>query len=157
MKTIRTLIISAAILATPFCLFSQTRVTGHMAVTIVAPAVISSNQEEILNSIPISESEIAATLNASNEQKVTEKRNVALTSFRVSGANATYSITLPQKSLTTFNANNALEVSGFSTNLSENCDNSGNVTLGATVTLDGDETYGTYSSNTPLLVTVNYN
>lgn len=167
MKTSKYILLMTAMIMLPICSFSQSRAIGHMSVTIVSPAALSSVQDINLGNVSFSSNNTISNISASTKnfkntdgiEKVNEG-NVSLASFKVSGQDATYSITLPDEPVMTTSNGNDMKVSGFRTIKNSSAmqtGNSENIVVGATVQVKGDNAYGLYASATPMRVTVNYN
>jgi hypothetical protein len=161
MKTSIKIVFLAVMVLLPAALFSQTKAIGHMCVTIVSPASISSINDMSLGNVSLSSNADLKKASERNAAKIemVDEGNVSLASFKVSGTGATFNISLPEEPVITNNDNNDMKVSGFRAirNAELRNSNTENITVGATVQLNKNVAHGLYTSATPMRVTVNYN
>lgn len=167
MKTNKYILVLTAMVMCSFVAFSQTSAIGHMSVTIVSPAYMTSIQDASLGNVSFASAKSKNSLSTSSRDlsnaagiEFINEGNVSLASFKVSANGAAYSITLPEEPVLTSKKNNSMKVSGFKTIKStstSNYDNTENIVIGAKVEVNNEEAYGLYTSATPIRVTVNYN
>ncbi len=131
----------------------STTAIGHMCVTLLTPAALSTIQNLSFNNVSLR----SASSSDEGSVSLTEENGVMqMASLRVQGSKATYSVTVNNRSMG-FNQNGRnISVENFST--TNNTDNNGASTIyiGATMRVR-KAVVETNEEVTPLAVTINYN
>ena len=174
-NSIITIIIVSIAIATPS--FAQDSDNATTSGTIVTPIAIQSNTELNFGNIAVNGSEGSVTLASTDSGRSTDAANnvtlpsvggtVSAATFDVTGqANYAYSISLPDSPFNIQNSGDTdetMSVSAFEStptvSAGGSLDSSGDQTIsvGATLTVSGNQAAGTYTSDTGFDVTVNYN
>jgi len=156
----RHLYILVLLIGISFQLFAQsgrgpmsTTAIGHMCVTLLSPAAITSVQDLSFNNVSLRSSSASAQGSAS---LTSVDSNMQMAAVRVQGNKATYSVTVNNGSID-FNQNGrSISVDNFSA--TSNTDINGNNTIRIGATMQVNNTAGdTHESADLLAVTVNYN
>jgi len=156
----RNLYILALLIGITFQSFAQsgrapmsTTAVGHMCVTLLTPAALSTIQNLSFNNVSLR----SASSSDDGSVSLSEvKGAMQMASLRVQGSKATYSVTVNNRSMG-FNQNGRnISVENFST--TSNTDNNGASTIyiGATMRVR-KAVAETNQEVTPLAVTINYN
>jgi len=151
--------------------YSQVSETADASATIIAPIAILKTGDMNFGNIAVSASD--GTVILAHDGTRTKTGGVTLpasvgvvsaASFTVTGeAGFTYSITLPSTATTIDdNIGHTMTVDNFSCNYSPGniatfTGGTSTLNVGATLNVTGSQTAGSYSSDTPFDVTVNYN
>lgn len=158
MKTKRYILLLSALLGMALHLSSQTderssignRAIGHMAVTIVSTAAVSSMQNMEFNDIAVAST--ASSINSGNKV-LTRSSASNMAAFKVVNTNATYSVTISSKSVQINRNNTKMTVSDFTTSISDN----ENVYIGGSLHIGGKIAPTAITSHSNLEVAINYN
>ncbi len=119
-----------------------------MTVTLLSPAALTAPQNLEFNDIK---------LRSSKGTSASVDCDMSLGSVRVSGTLATYAVTVSNSNFG-FNQNgNALSVSNFSAVSSTEDSGSGNIYIGATMSIVKREALAVVENRDPLAITINYN
>jgi hypothetical protein len=156
MNTIRTLLFSTLWMGLTFSAFAQnggrgpmsTTAVGHMAVTLLSPAALTSTRNLEFNDISLNSAEVSTAV-ADN--------NISMASVRVSGTYATYSVTVSNKKLGFSQNGKALSVSNFSSVSTMEDAGISNIHIGATMRISTVETAQATEKSSPLAIIINYN
>lgn len=169
MKSCNKLFLLFAICFVCISLFAQVTAIANSAATIVTPISISKTADMNFGNIAVSTAlgtvVLAPAGSRSSTGGVTLPANagtVTAAAFTVYATSAyTFTITLPSSALIIDDNNgNTMTVSAFTSNPTPTGTLSGGsitLSIGATLNVGGSQSAGTYTSDTPFDVTVNYN
>jgi|GEM_PF-3181685 len=156
----RNLYLLALLIGITFQSFAQsgrgpmsTTAIGHMCVTLLSPAALSTIQDLSFSNVTLrsaaSSDEGSASLTVANEAS-------QMASLRVQGSKATYSVTVTNRSMG-FNQNGRnISVENFSTTSNTDYDGASTIYIGATMHVK-KAVVDTNENVSPLAVTINYN
>jgi hypothetical protein len=149
---------------------AQVSSTANVSANIVHPISIAKDVDMSFGNVAVNTSSGTVILNPAGSRSATngvtlpaDAGNVSAASFTVSGeVGYTYSITLPGNSITLsrLSGSETMTVDGWTSSPSNSgvlTDGSETLNIGATLYVTGSQVPGVYSSNSPLLITVNYN
>lgn len=170
MKTLRTLIvITIAVFGFSATSFGQETASASATSTIVTPISITKDVDMNFGNVAV-QSSTGGTVVLAPAGTRTKTSGVTLpvttgtvtaASFTVGGSGSyTYSITLPSSAVTIKSGSNTMTVTNFTSTPSGTGQlSSGSQTLnvGATLNVSAGQPAGTYTTETPFDVTVNYN
>jgi len=130
-----------------------TTAIGHICVTLLSPAALSTVQDLHFNNVPLrssaSSDEGSASLTVANE-------DMQMASLRVQGSKATYSVSVNNRAMG-FNQNGSgISVENFSTRANTDFDGTSTIYIGATMHVS-KAVVDTNNTGSPLAVTINYN
>lgn len=157
MKSTRNLLLIAALIGITFQSHAQsgrgpmsTTAIGHMAVTLLSPAAVSTEQVLSFSNVSLrNASESSASLTTLNN-------GTQMGTLKVQGNRATYSVTVSNRSIG-FNQNgSSVSIGRFSTICDTDINGSSTIYIGATMNVKKTEV-NTSESVSPLAVTINYN
>jgi len=162
MKSTRYLLLLAALIGITFQSYAQsgrgpmsTTAIGHMAVTLLSPAAVSTVQDLSFSNVSLrassssNASENSASLMASNG-------DMQMGSLKVQGNRATYSVTVTNCSMG-FNQNgSSISIGNFSTTSNTDINGASTIYIGATMSIKKAVVH-TIESVSPVAVTINYN
>ena len=149
--------------------FAQVTATASASATIITPIAISKSVDMDFGNIAAGSSAGSVQLTPAGSRSLTGgitlpgiQGTVTPASFLISGApNVAYSITLPVNALIITSGSNNMEVNVFESDpaATGTLGTNGLQTLnvGATLIVGASQPAGSYSSNSPFAVTVNYN
>jgi hypothetical protein len=162
MKSTRNLLLFAALIGISFQSQAQsgrgpmsTTVVGHMAVTLLSPAAISSIQDLSFNNVSLRSSTSAA--NTDNSASLSAVNgDMQMGSLKVQGNKATFSVTVSNRSIG-LNQNGAnISIDNFSTYSNNDYNGASTIYIGATMRVK-KAVVDTNENTSPLAVTINYN
>jgi hypothetical protein len=125
-----------------------TSAIGHMAVTLLSPATLTSAQNIEFNDI---------SLRSVNATSAVADYDMSRTSIRVSGTHATYTVTVNNKKLGFSQNGKTLSVSNFSSVSTMDETGVSNIYFGATIRISKKEAAAVAETSSPLAVIINYN
>jgi len=121
---------------------------GHMSVTLLSPAALTSTQDLAFNDISIKSIEASIAV-ADND--------ISMASVRVSGTQATFSVTVSNKDLGFSQNGRTLSISKFSSVSSIEKTGISNIHIGATLRISNEKASKVEKTISPLAVIINYN
>ena len=131
----------------------STSAIGHMCVTLLSPAALSSLQDLSFNNVSLRS---AGNTNEGSASLTVENGAMQMASLRVQGSKATYSVTVNNRSMG-FNQNGRnISVENFSTTTNTNYNDASIIYIGATMRVK-KAVVDTNENVSPLAVTINYN
>ena len=166
--TIKIFSLAIAIIGFSATSFAQVSATATATSTIVTPIAISKTVDMNFGNVAVSSSAGTVVLATAGTRTATggvtlpaTSGTIAAAEFTVTGqAGYTYSITLPSTPTTVASGSNTMSVNAFTSNP----DGTGTLTggtqtlkVGATLNVGASQAAGTYISEAPFTVTVNYN
>jgi len=167
MKTL--LITALVLLGFAASTFAQVTATASTTATIITPIAITKDVDMNFGNIAVSPT-LGGTVVLPTSGARTKTGGVTLpvvtgtvtaASFTVTGeGNSTYSITLPSSAITLTSANGTMTVENFVSNPSNTgalSNGSQEIKVGATLNVGAAQPAGTYTNESDLFVTVNYN
>jgi hypothetical protein len=167
MKT--TLITALIVLASAASTFAQVTATASTSATIITPIAITKDVDLNFGNVAVSPT-LGGTVVLPTSGARTKTGGVTLpvvtgtvtpASFTVTGeGNSTYSITLPSSAITLTSASGSMTVENFISNPSNTgtlSNGTQEIKVGATLNVGAAQPAGTYTNESGLFVTVNYN
>jgi hypothetical protein len=167
MKT--TLITALIVLASAASTFAQVTATASTSATIITPIAITKDVNLNFGNVAVSPT-LGGTVVLPTSGARTKTGGVTLpvvtgtvtpASFTVTGeGNSTYSITLPSSAITLTSASGSMTVENFISNPSNTgtlSNGTQEIKVGATLNVGAAQPAGTYTNQSGLFVTVNYN
>jgi hypothetical protein len=121
---------------------------GHMAVTLLSPAALTSQQNLAFNDIQLRSGQ---STSASVDCDVTKA------SIRVSGNAATYSVTVSNGNMGVNQKGNNLNIGNFSAVCESEPSGSSSIYIGATMSIAKSQTLAASANHDPLTIIINYN
>lgn len=120
---------------------------GHMSVTLLSPAALTSSQNLEFNDIQLRSASTSAAIDC----------DMTMASVHVSGTQATYAVTVSNHNLGINQNGNAFSVGQFSTRTSMEESGSSSIYIGATMSIVKRNAVAMVEYNGPLAITINYN
>lgn len=156
----RNLYILAILIGITFQLYAQpsrgpmsTTAIGHMCVTLLSPATLSTIQDLSFNNVSLRS---AASSDEGSASLTVAVGAMQMASLRVQGSKATYSVTVNNRAVG-FNQNGRnISVENFSTTSNTDYDGASTIYIGATMRVK-KAVVDTNENVSPLAVTINYN
>lgn len=157
MKSTRNLLLIAALIGISFQSHAQsgrgpmsTTAIGHMAVTLLSPAAVSTEQVLSFSNVSLrNASESSASLTATNS-------DARMGTLKVQGNRATYSVTITDRAIG-FNQNGSrISIGQFSTYSNTDINGASTIYIGATMNVK-KAVVNTNEHVSPIAVTINYN
>lgn len=133
----------------------STSTIGHMAVTLLSPAALTSSKNLQFNDITLSTPVTSLMTGQTSSAAVNYEMSMA--SVKISGAHSTYSVTVSNKKMGLSQNGKALSVSNFSSISTIEDTGVSNIYIGATMKISEKETAEASEVGFPLAVTINYN
>jgi hypothetical protein len=131
----------------------STTAIGHMCVTLLTPAALSTIQNLSFNNVSLRS---ASSVDEGSVSLSEENGSMQMASLRVQGSKATYSVTVNSRSMG-FNQNGRnISVENFSTTNNTDYNGASTIYIGATMRVR-KAMVETNQEVTPLAVTINYN
>jgi len=130
-----------------------TTAIGHMCVTLLSPAALSTIQDLSFNNVSLRS---AASSDGGSASLTVANGATQMASLRVQGSKATYSVTVNNSAIG-FNQNGRnISVENFSTTSNTDYNGASTIYIGATMHVK-KAMVGTNENVSPLAVTINYN
>lgn len=156
MRTTRYLFIVTLCMGLSISAFAQTAgrgpmatsALGHMAVTLLTPATLTSAKNLEFRDIPLRSGE-------ANSAAI--ESDMSMASIRVSGTAATYSVTVSNKNFGFSQNGRTISVSTVSSVSTREDTGASNIYIGATMRISKRAAVTTNETSAPLAVTINYN
>lgn len=131
----------------------STTAIGHMCVTLLSPATLSTIQDLSFNNVSLRS---AASSDEGSASLTVAVGAMQMASLRVQGSKATYSVTVNNRAVG-FNQNGRnISVENFSTTSNTDYDGASTIYIGATMRVK-KAVVDTNENVSPLAVTINYN
>lgn len=125
-----------------------TSALGHMAVTLLTPAKLTSAKNLEFKDIPLRSGEATSAAIESDR---------SMASIRVSGTAATYSVTVSNKNFGFSQNGRTISISTVSSVSTNEDTGASNIYIGATMSISKRAAVTTTETKAPLAVTINYN
>jgi len=156
MRTTRTFLLLTLCMGFSLSVFAQTggrgpmatSALGHMAVTLLSPAALTSAKNLEFKDIPLRSGEATSAAIESD---------MSMASIRVSGTVATYSVTVSNKNFGFSQNGKTISVRTVSSVSTTEDTGASNIYIGATMHISKRVAATTTETSNPLAVTINYN
>jgi uncharacterized membrane protein len=156
LRTTRTFLFLTLCMGHSFTAFAQiggrgpmaTSALGHMAVTLLTPAALTSAKNLEFRDIPLRSGEATSAAIESD---------MSMASIRVSGTAATYSVTVSNKNFGFSQNGRTISVSTVSSVSTMEETGASSIYIGATMRISKRAAVTTTETSAPLAVTINYN